>query len=181
MAARPGAEAETAGRPPAAVLHRVDTVHPPGLPQGKGYQKVHFEDAWAAYCPGQNMPPAQSSTSEAYIRTNADEMGATGDFRSVQKDLPYGSKNGKLSYGHAGLYGCTDRKPQNGGEGCSDREKAHDDYPDFPASLRRCDHCGQPGTGADPLHSWDWPGRPDGIRLHNRCENPWFDAEGTTA
>jgi putative DNA primase/helicase len=30
-----------------------DTVHPPGLPQGKGYQKVHFEDAWAAYCPGQ--------------------------------------------------------------------------------------------------------------------------------
>jgi putative DNA primase/helicase len=158
-----------------------DTVHPPGLPQGKGYQKVHFEDAWAAYCPGQNMPPAQSSTSEAYIRTNADEMGATGDFRSVQKDLPYGSKNGKLSYGHAGLYGCTDRKPQNGGEGCSDREKAHDDYPDFPASLRRCDHCGQLGTGADPLHSWDWPGRPDGIRLHNRCENPWFDAEGTTA
>jgi hypothetical protein len=35
---------------------------------------------------------------------------------------------------------------------------------------RRCDHCGQLGTAADLLHGWDWPGRPDGIRLHSRCE-----------
>jgi putative DNA primase/helicase len=30
-----------------------DTVHPPGLPQGKGYQRAHFEWAWEAYCSGQ--------------------------------------------------------------------------------------------------------------------------------
>jgi putative DNA primase/helicase len=170
-----------------------DTVHPPGLPQGKGYQKAHFEEAWAAYCPGQYTPPAQSGTFEAYNRTNADEMGASSDFRSVQKDIPYGSKNGKLSYSHAGLYACTDQNTQNGGEGCSGQEKAAPGSPDdpwtdldIPASLRRappsdsrCDHCGGIATPADPLHSWDWPGRPDGIRLHNRCENPWFDAEGT--
>jgi hypothetical protein len=41
---------------------------------------------------------------------------------------------------------------------------------------RRCDHCGQPATSADPLHSWDWDERPDGILLHSRCEEPWHDA-----
>jgi putative DNA primase/helicase len=28
------------------------TVHPPGLPDGKGYRRIDFEEAWAAYCPG---------------------------------------------------------------------------------------------------------------------------------
>jgi hypothetical protein len=44
---------------------------------------------------------------------------------------------------------------------------------DIPDSLRRCDHCGQLGMGADPLNPWDWPGRPDGIRLHSKCEEAW--------
>jgi hypothetical protein len=38
----------------------------------------------------------------------------------------------------------------------------------------RCDHCGQLGA-AGP---WDWPGRPDGIWLHSRCEAPWSDSGG---
>jgi putative DNA primase/helicase len=42
---------------------------------------------------------------------------------------------------------------------------------------RRCDHCGQLGTAADLLHGWDWPGRPDGIRLHSRCEASWKEKE----
>ena len=46
----------------------------------------------------------------------------------------------------------------------------------FPEILRRCDHCGQSGTAANPLRPWDWPFRPDGIRLHGRCEEPWHDA-----
>jgi hypothetical protein len=46
----------------------------------------------------------------------------------------------------------------------------------IPDSLRRCDHCGQSGAPADPLRPWDWPSRPDGIRLHGRCEEPWHDA-----
>ena len=36
------------------------TVHPPGLPDGKGYRRIDFEEAWAAYCPGQNTPSQQS-------------------------------------------------------------------------------------------------------------------------
>jgi putative DNA primase/helicase len=36
------------------------TVHPPGLPDGKGYRRIDFQEAWAAYCPGQNMPSRQA-------------------------------------------------------------------------------------------------------------------------
>ena len=32
------------------------TVHPAGLPDGKGYRRIDFKEAWAAYCPGQNIP-----------------------------------------------------------------------------------------------------------------------------
>jgi Protein of unknown function (DUF3631) len=36
------------------------TVHPPGLLDGKGYRRIDFQEAWAAYCPGQNTPSQQS-------------------------------------------------------------------------------------------------------------------------
>jgi putative DNA primase/helicase len=36
------------------------TVHPPGLLDGKGYRRIDFQEAWAAYCPGQNTPSRQS-------------------------------------------------------------------------------------------------------------------------
>jgi hypothetical protein len=60
------------------------------------------------------------------------------------------------------------------------------DYPDLPRFLDRranghddgrCDHCGQPGTAADPLSPRNCSGRPDGVRLHARCEEPWSDAK----
>jgi putative DNA primase/helicase len=35
------------------------TVHPPGLPDGKGYRRIDFEEAWAAYCPVQSTPSRQ--------------------------------------------------------------------------------------------------------------------------
>jgi predicted DNA-binding protein (UPF0251 family) len=40
-----------------------------------------------------------------------------------------------------------------------------------------CDHCGQPGRPPEPLNRWDWQGRREGIWLHVRCEQPWFDGE----
>jgi hypothetical protein len=40
-----------------------------------------------------------------------------------------------------------------------------------------CDHCGCPDRDADPLNPWNWPGWPDGIWLHTRCEAPWHDQE----
>jgi uncharacterized protein DUF3631 len=42
-----------------------------------------------------------------------------------------------------------------------------------PAADHRCDHCGQLGATGQ----WDWPGRLDGIRLHRRCEEAWYDTE----
>jgi Family of unknown function (DUF5906) len=42
-------------------------------------------------------------------------------------------------------------------------------------SARRCDYC---GSQFGPLNPWDWPGRPDGIWLHERCEAPWWDSGG---
>jgi hypothetical protein len=36
------------------------TVHPPGLQDGKGYRRTDFEEAWAAYCPGQSTPSQQA-------------------------------------------------------------------------------------------------------------------------
>ena len=41
-----------------------------------------------------------------------------------------------------------------------------------------CDHCGQLLRPGENGHVWNWPGRPDGIWLHPRCETPWADSEG---
>jgi len=55
-------------------------------------------------------------------------------------------------------------------EGADDADDADDTWDH---AARRCDHCGALGaTGR-----WDWTGRPDGIWLHLRCEEPWFDKE----
>jgi hypothetical protein len=91
-----------------------EEVHPASQAHGKGYKRVRFEEAWAAYCPGQNPFPGPEAPSEARNRASADEMGTSSDFRSAREELPRGSKNGNLSYSHAGLRACADRKPGNG-------------------------------------------------------------------
>jgi len=160
-----------------------ETVHPVGEPHGKGYKRVRFEEAWAAYCSGQNASLGPKPPSEACKRASADAMGTSRDFRSVQKGSPHGSKNANLSYSHAGLHACTFRNQESGGESdfATDGDGAApaDDYPDLPDFLRRpplclCDNCGLPATTGQ---RWDWPGRPDGITLHSSCEQPWFDSE----
>ena len=86
------------------------TVHPPGLPDGKGYRRTDFKEAWAAYCRGQNVPSQQSFAFEVSRRPNAAGTGTTHEFRSVREDLPNGPKNANLSYSHVGLDAWTDRK-----------------------------------------------------------------------
>src|SRR5215831_3609497 len=44
-----------------------NTIHPAGLPQGKGYRRVDFEEAWERYCPGHITSRTDSDIS---IRTN---------------------------------------------------------------------------------------------------------------
>lgn len=146
------------------------TVHPPGLPHGKGYRRTDFEGAWKAYCPGQNHPSPPFGASEAGKRATADEMGTTHDFRGVREDIPHGSKNGNLSYCHAGLHACTDPKPENGAKGQIDQEKTS-------SYDRHCDYCG--GQFGD-MNPWNWPpDRPTReILLHQYCEQPWWDSGG---
>jgi hypothetical protein len=146
------------------------TVHPPGgLPHGKGYRRADFEEAWKAYCPGQNHALPPSGSFETCERASAEEMGATHDFRSVREKIPHGSKKGNLSHGHAGLHACTDPKAENGTKGRIDHETASYD--------RRCDYCGSQLGGTNP---WDWPpDRPTRqIWLHPCCEEPWADCGG---
>ena len=153
-----------------------DTVHPPGLAQGKGYKKAHFEEAWAAYCSGQNTPPPQPGAFYPYIRTSADEMGTSHDFRSVRGGIPYGSKNGKLSHSHAGLYACTDKTAPENGQGHSDQETAPvvgpvgavADPGDIPADYRRCLHC----NGGGAVNKVALPDRT--VWLHRECEESWL-------
>src|SRR5262245_54451096 len=62
---------------------------------------------------------------------------------------------------------------ENVGPHAEGADDADDSCDSCDHAARRCDHCGTLGaTGR-----WDWPGRPDGIWLHSRCEEPWFDKE----
>jgi len=161
-----------------------ETVHPIGRPDAKGYKRVHFEEVWEGYLSGQNTSPRQISDFKASNRPNADGMGITRDFQSVQKDLPDALKNANLSHSHAGLDAWTDCKAGNGAKGEFDQER-HSHNPAFvrhtetvivPSTNRRCDYCGGMERVADPLRRWNWQERPDGILLHQRCESPWYDS-----
>jgi hypothetical protein len=57
-------------------------------------------------------------------------------------------------------------------------EPAHRANPSRPPEPL-CDHCGQILRRGDSGQAWNWPGRPDGILLHARCETPWFDSEAS--
>jgi len=95
---------------------------------------------------------------------------------SVPQTLTDGSKNSKLFNGHAGLDGWTDKKPESDAHNDSATSEIPSGDPGpIPESLRRqrCDHCGSQIGITSPYH---WPGRPDGIWLHDRCEGPWHDS-----
>jgi len=158
------------------------TVHIPGFKDAKGYIRIAFEEAWVAYLPGQDASSHQFRPSDPSKRPNLDGMGTSCNFRSVQAAAPDGSKNANLSYSHAGLDTWTDRKAGNGVKGHSGQEIASDptDPGPIPEFLlrtppRRCDHC---GSMLGAMNPWDWPGRPDGIWLHPRCEAGWMNSWG---
>jgi putative DNA primase/helicase len=153
-------------------------VNPPGLAQGKGYRRADFKEAWASYCPGQTPARADSDISIRPSVQRPVESAQVDGFASVHEVDADGSKNSKLSYSHAGLDGWTDKKPESGGRNGSATTKTPSGDPGpFPERLRRhrCDHCGSQVGITNP---YDWPGRLDGIWLHEGCEAPWFDSEG---
>jgi hypothetical protein len=101
-------------------------------------QRADFEEAWGAYCPGQNTLRAHPPDREACRRASAEEMGTTGDFRSVPENILHGSKDGKLSTFHAGLHACTGNGRMDWGRGDSDHGvPTLDDGLDIPDNLLR--------------------------------------------
>jgi putative DNA primase/helicase len=127
-----------------------------GTKTPKGYRLSDFADAFERYL----TPDAQEGASEPQHRNKADEMG-TSTTSATATAAPL------LRFENA-------KKPNNDGQCCgvavANPGKAHRAHLET-----RCDHCGQPATSADPLHPWDWPGRPDGIWLHSRCEAAWVN------
>jgi Protein of unknown function (DUF3631) len=140
-----------------------ETISIPGVNDAKGYKRVRFEEAWAAYCPGQSASHADLDVPKRRSVEMPMKSAEVPDFRSVAEASAYGSKNDKLSHSHAGFDASTDR---NGGNGA----KGHVDH-------RRCDYCGGQLGGMKP---WSWPpDRPTReIWLHPRCEEPWVDYGG---
>jgi Protein of unknown function (DUF3631) len=153
-------------------------VRPKVGPQGKGYHRADFEEAWASYCPDQTPSRTDSDISIRPTVPRPVESAQVDSFTSVPEAPWDGSKNSDLSYSHAGWDAGTDKEPGNGARSSFvTSEPRSDDPGPIPESLRRhrCDHCGRQSGITNP---YDWPGRPDGIRLHPRCEGPWFDSEG---
>jgi Protein of unknown function (DUF3631) len=154
-----------------------ETVSIPGLNDAKGYKRVRFEGAWEAYCPGQKtLSPADSLLLKRRSVEVPMESAQVSDFRSVGEACGDGSKNTDLSYSDAGSDTSTLRKPENGARSELNTTRALSGDPGpIPESLRRhrCNHCGgQIGI----LNPYDWPGYPDGIRLHAQCEEGWYDS-----
>jgi hypothetical protein len=144
------------------------TVHQLGLAHGKGYRRVDFEEAWAAYCPGQNTPSQQSDNFEACKRASADEMATTRDFPNGRENVAHGSKDANLFNSRPSLHGCTDRKDKDGAEGVLPLDLAAAGE-DIPTVLRRCAHCHRPGA-----ERWDLNGQ--AIWLHGGgCQEAWAE------
>lgn len=114
----------------------------------KGYYLVQFEDAFRRYL-------LQKGECKPQHRNNADEMGTSTLFEPQHNadGVADGECEKQNNDGH-----CCGVADRNGGE----------------AAERRCDHCGGLERTGDVLNSWDWPGRPDGIWLHPRCEAGWI-------
>ena len=169
MEARSPPDPETARQPAVLVpSHLASPSASPGLKDAKGYRRHDFEEAWAAYCPGQNTLQHQKRSFRSVEPSEVPMLRAhLAIFEASPPDPCDGSKNDDLSYSHAGSDASTLQNAQTAATGHSDQ-----DADDMPSFLRRCGHCGKPG----PDGRWDWPGHPDGIWLHTDCEAAW--AEG---
>ena len=138
-----------------------------GYESKKGYERHQFRDAFDRYLPPEpGGPPSQPNH-----QNKCDEIRTSDTFAT--ETAKNGVSDGKCEKpNNDGVcFGVTDGKGGGiKGEGVKEVKEP------IPEALRRCDHCGQPATAANPMSPYDWQGRPDGIRLHQRCEADWFDS-----
>jgi Protein of unknown function (DUF3631) len=150
-----------------------ETVHLPGRPDAKGYKRAHFEEAWAAYCPGQNSSPQPPSDfKEASNRPNADEMGTTRNFQSVQNASPDVLRNANLSYGHAGLDAWTFQNDKSDAEGDSAMEDRGDGRPGWQGANGEPVCCAQCNDPSEPI--WVCGTAEGEVPIHQECLRYWF-------
>src|SRR5262249_17224886 len=132
-----------------------ETVSVPGFNDAKGYKRIRFEEAWEAYCPGQNLLSTNSEFSKRRSVGMPMESAQVSDFQSVAEASGDGLKNNKLPNSHAGFDASTFRKDENGREDDSAtngggkvpsdagleelaaQRESTTDYPELPACLRR--------------------------------------------
>jgi putative DNA primase/helicase len=145
-----------------------ETVHIEGLKDAKGYRRVRFEEAWAAYLPGQNDVASPSGVIFPSKRPNADGTGTSGIFSSVLEGSQDGSKNDDLSHSHAGLDAWTGKSAGNGAAHGFDQKT---EPPDATHPLV-CQHCGAPETADNPVREYTVEG--DRFLLHAGCESEWL-------
>jgi hypothetical protein len=115
----------------------------------KGYHRHQFEELWERYLVGDGVYKPQH-------RNKADEKGISGGFQRATQESDVAVQKYE--------------KPSSNGPCCGVAVQK--------GGAQRCDHCGRAATVADSLHGWDWPGRPNGILLHRRCEEPFYDGVG---
>jgi Protein of unknown function (DUF3631) len=150
----------------------------------KGYTRADLYDVWRRYLPPLADKPATAATAATSEEFQGDTVAAseTGTATDDPGTLHTDPDVAPVAGGVAACSGSIDARnadkmgfvarvapvaPSSGNGG------GELDIP--PALVRhRCDHCGSQ-TGM--TNHWDWPDRPDGIWLHQRCEEPWFDSE----
>jgi putative DNA primase/helicase len=183
---RPWAEYGRNGKPlTQARLARL--LKPLGIPPEKigprasrlnGYVLARFQEAFGRYLASL---PAEKGL-KVDTRTQCDEMGTSEVFKADTPNLgcPVSKCEKPNNDGLASR--CPVSKGGNGVKDHFEQETASDPtdpgpIPDFllrPAP-RCCDHC---GSVLGVMNPWDWPGRPEGIWLHPRCEQGWMNSEG---
>ena len=124
-----------------------------GEKTAKGYDLSQFDDAFKRYL-------GQEGGFDPSHRHDADEMGTSEVFSSVtpEPSVTDGKCEKLNNGGHCDGVTDAEQKPARSANG-------------YGAADHRCDHCGLPGASGQ----WNWPGRPDGIWLHPRCEEAWHD------
>jgi hypothetical protein len=144
--------------------------------QAKGYRKADFADAWERYLAPKKEEP---SLDPDILPSSRQAPCNPSSFAEKTAVKPNGARREKI-HGFSNeinsLDGLTGEYPEIPPSPASAAVSNPWAGLDIIESLRRCDHCGQSATPADPLHPYDWPSRPDGIRMHGRCEEGWFDS-----
>ena len=122
MEARAIADPEAARQAPETLWNLLRDRPPARIAARQGLPAGSLRGGLGSVLPlGQSAPHSNPPFSKCASVQMPMKSAQHGDFRSVQKASPHTSKNEDLSYGYAGLHGCTLRKQQNGVGGHVDR------------------------------------------------------------